>query len=283
MGPPRRRGGRGTPAPRAVRSTRRFNGATSSSRWKVVVVVVVVHPRIAASMGPPRRRGGRSRRSRKIGLVPAGASMGPPRRRGGRFFREAAAPARIVLLQWGHLVVEVEGRRQPQGLPLPDAASMGPPRRRGGRDLAIAAHRRERDAASMGPPRRRGGRGLVLVGVEVLVGASMGPPRRRGGRGADKVGLLECGVASMGPPRRRGGRGFDSEAGAPSRPATLQWGHLVVEVEGPRSRMPPVCWPGCFNGATSSSRWKAFTSHAMSAGWLQLQWGHLVVEVEGRK
>ena len=67
-------------------------------------------------------------------------------------------------------------------------------------------------------------------------------------------------------------------------PPQLQWGHLVVEVEGQWRRCR--CWlrrAHRFNGATSSSRWKVRRTVEGLVAQGMLQWGHLVVEVEGSR
>ena len=61
----------------------------------------------------------------------------------------------------------------------------------------------------------------------------------------------------------------------------LQWGHLVVEVEGRIADQMGPRESKCFNGATSSSRWKDIQTVVDGRLGHQLQWGHLVVEVEG--
>ena len=88
------------------------------------------------------------------------------------------------------------------------------------------------------------------------------------------------GRASMGPPRRRGGRSTTAPTRAVSR-GRLQWGHLVVEVEGYEAPTPEAITALGFNGATSSSRWKGPTPRPFTRRRHRLQWGHLVVEVEG--
>ena len=65
----------------------------------------------------------------------------------------------------------------------------------------------------------------------------------------------DVGSASMGPRRRRRGRNLSP---APSQPASP-----------------------CFNGATSSSTWKAMHGLPLFAAIHALQWGHVVVDVEG--
>ena len=49
----------------------RFNGATSSSRWKEVLRENAGLSRKLASMGPPRRRGGRSSAVQRRGAGPS--------------------------------------------------------------------------------------------------------------------------------------------------------------------------------------------------------------------
>ena len=232
--------------------------------------------------------------------------MGPPRRRGGRTSTLCVRQPPARRLQWGHLVVEVEGFRCSRwGPPGPPSfngatsssrwkASLDPWRgitplwlqwghlvvevegsSRGRRD----GHR---SAASMGPPRRRGGRvaayretvtevatlqwGHLVVEVEgrstsaLLVVASSAlqwghlvvEVEGDGEQGSQLLGVK----ASMGPPRRRGGRP-SSEEYRRCAMTPLQWGHLVVEVEGGRPLSRCKMASSSFNGATSSSRWKA--------------------------
>ena len=88
--------------------------------------------------------------------------------------------------------------------------------------------------------------------------------------------------------------------------ALLQWGHVVVDVEGRRVGFSTSWMANSFNGATSSSTWKAAWEHVLlprvqrasmgprrrrrgrlhrcvsnGLGPKKLQWGHVVVDVEG--
>ena len=111
----------------------------------------------------------------------------------------------------------------------------------------------------MGPRRRRRGRlGFIALSPPRKVRASMGPRRRRRGRGRVVFGNITL-------------------------TNSLQWGHVVVDVEGLTSRgWGCVRRCGCFNGATSSSTLKG-TGDRLSTTTPapQLQWGHVVVDVEG--
>ena len=111
-----------------------FNGATSSSTWKAALVAATASCLTVASMGPRRRRRGRydehicrmaafagfngatsSSTWKELAIAVAtdtpfvGASMGPRRRRRGRFATLLDAVLRVMELQWGHVVVDVEG------------------------------------------------------------------------------------------------------------------------------------------------------------------------------
>ena len=114
-------------------------------------------------------------------------------------------------------------------------------------------------------------------------------------------------AASMGPRRRRRGRG-GAFNGTTALPWSLQWGHVVVDVEGTEGRVggrrvrrasmgPRRRRRGRanaanadasssnkgFNGATSSSTWKARAEKVEADLIVMLQWGHVVVDVEGRE
>ncbi len=63
----------------------------------------------------------------------------------------------------------------------------------------------------------------------------------------------------------------------------LQWGHVVVDVEGRPRVQADRSERDRFNGATSSSTWKASVAHGWGEGVGKLQWGHVVVDVEGAR
>ncbi len=160
MGPRRRRRGRGGrrfcgPVAGSVR----FNGATSSSTWKV--------------------------------------GHGAP------------IPSSGWALQWGHVVVDVEGQMPRSARKGRRPASMGPRRRRRGRRSLRGQIGNARGRASMGPRRRRRGRA---------------PPACHGACGGRSFNGATS--SSTWKARHRRGRA--------RRSTELQWGHVVVDVEGPR-------------------------------------------------
>ena len=136
MGPRRRRRGRSCPAtggpgldsvgfngatssstwkgnskPRALQWTSCFNGATSSSTWK-------------------------EPQTENVAREPSQASMGPRRRRRGRREFVSLRMLKLTWLQWGHVVVDVEGLLPPPPRSASTLASMGPRRRRRGRSTS---------------------------------------------------------------------------------------------------------------------------------------------------
>ncbi len=162
------------------------------------------------------------------------------------------------LLQWGHVVVDVEGTQSAHALRLVwssfnGATSSSTWKVVVGRGWCSA----EPCYASMGPRRRRRGR---------MPGLSSRSPDGGGFNGATSSSTWKgprspryarpVKPASMGPRRRRRGRTVTPSVVGRGLPK-LQWGHVVVDVEG--LEVDPVRSVGSvgFNGATSSSTWKA--------------------------
>ncbi len=165
--------------------------------------------------------------------------------------------AATVALQWGHVVVDVEGREGGRAVERSEDASMGPRRRRRGRGVYSAGLGRREwqlqwghvvvDVEGQSEPRHSR---LMWWCFNGATSSSTWKGRRR----------CRCrppaALASMGPRRRRRGRSA-FKAASSAAAALLQWGHVVVDVEG--LVKPTFCTP---------IRSK-------------LQWGHVVVDVEG--
>ena len=155
MGPHRGRCGRHSVYPRPIVGGRGFNGATSWSMWKTAKVAL--YQNILSSfngatswsmwktrtmafirMSWTRFNGATSwsmwkTRLRTRSCCPIStASMGPHRGRCGRQGLVAVIDA-AKLLQWGHIVVDVEDTEPPVAAPPEPVASMGPHRGRCGR------------------------------------------------------------------------------------------------------------------------------------------------------
>ena len=255
MGPPRRRGGRSKIwcpprcPPLALQwghlvvevegdgytgclpvRTGGFNGATSSSRWKVECEGKATPTAALASMGPPRRRGGRSSASGRLrtGLSGFNGATSSSRWKGCTSSGQAAPPQR---------------------------ASMGPPRRRGGRLFASVCWWWWEAGFNGATSSSR-----WKVVARIIMGLL-----------ATQLQWGHLVVEVEGRER----------SGPDPKPNPLQWGHLVVEVEGSSLVVVGSSRRSSFNGATSSSRWKAGRRRHSSGNQPRLQWDHLVVEVEG--
>ncbi len=304
-GPRRRRRGRPSSPGSGTGSATGFNGATSSSTWKV------------AAGGP------------NVAHYQQ-ASMGPRRRRRGRLDDAAVAGVASIPLQWGHVVVDVEGAPFRFARGRPDTASMGPRRRRRGRGGHLRRNRPARhrfNGATSSSTWKDTHRHRVAPSRRI---ASMGPRRRRPGRGistnlrqantgslqwghvvVDVEGLLVPVGGAAQAPLQWGHVVVDVEGMTiADRILTnllrLQWGHVVVNVEGRPAPALHASPPPCFNGATSSSTWKAVkvsgerryqglasmgprrrrrgrshSSRPTPVSTFLLQWGHVVVDVEG--
>ena len=237
------------------RSPRRsFNGATSSSTWKVARRERNLWSHVAASMGPRRRRRGRIRSAFRVlastsalqwGHVVVdveGQTRASERKKDGRLQwghvvvdvegpSQAATSSRTLLLQWGHVVVEVEGNDWAFRKNKQRVASMGPRRRRRGRLERSATRRRARSSFN-----------------GATSSSTWKDPDRDVVANVDRL---------------------------------LQWGHVVVDVEGRLFSSLTRGASTCFNGATSSSTWKDQKIDLRLTGGLLLQWGHVVVDVEG--
>ncbi len=158
------------------------------------------------------------------------------------------------MLQWGHVVVDVEGRRRgdrPIGVASRFNGATSSSTWKAGCALRSLASRSSFNGATSSSTWKAP---LWWVWSREFV-ASMGPRRRR--RGRDRPGIPwgpGTVAASMGPRRRRRGRGCWPRGSVPA--TVLQWGHVVVDVEGKARAARRLNRLARFNGATSSSTWK---------------------------
>ena len=161
-----------------------------------------------------------------------------------------------TMLQWGHIVVDVEDLSMTHAKPSKFCASMGPHRGRCGRRCNPGLFAGD-ELASMGPHRGRCGRRRSVFWEVWGWMASMGPHRGRCGR---------PGCSSAASSRYRCFNGATSWSMWKTRNRSpryagltvLQWGHIVVDVE---DSVCPLGYTGFRN---------------------ELQWGHIVVDVEDR-
>ncbi len=165
------------------------------------------------------------------------------------------AGALRILLQWGHVVVDVEGVVV-SCMSLSGAlASMGPRRRRRGR-TQWATKPTNHDPLQWGH---------VVVDVEGRRRAQTRWPSTRRFNGATSSSTWKG-------PRRAAGSGSS---------ASLQWGHVVVDVEGDNRCFPECLCKLASMGPRRRRRGRPTLSPLSSPAPL-LQWGHVVVDVEGR-
>ena len=158
-----------------------FNGATSSSTWKVAKPPADTHPPRWLQWGhvvvDVEGRGQRGNRQ-----VVGRASMGPRRRRRGRGLAGSMVPGMTTRLQWGHVVVDVEGSVMCHPSPARNASFNGATSSSTWKVESTCAEVSTCLDASMGPRRRRRGRAHLDTGTVPATLASMGPRRRRRGR-----------------------------------------------------------------------------------------------------
>ena len=256
MGPPLDRGGRSTSQTLPRHGGDRFNGATARSRWKAGPLLMALTESPTSFNGATARSRWKVRPPELVAAFSSLASMGPPLDRGGRSWRERFLLPPVILLQWGHRSIAVEGkyleifslmiRSSFNGATARSRWKAGP---RSGAHLSFILL-------------QWGHRSIAVEGsafpdtVAFPYTASMGPPLDRGGRVRSSGTSWIPIIASMGPPLDRGGRPPAPHRSAPGV-NTLQWGHRSIAVEGSEIECAHFSNP------------------------FQLQWGHRSIAVEG--